>query len=103
MRLGSGVGDVGRLVGDCVIFFFLGDFWLPLRKVVYRIAGFKPSEKCHLSCFWGWDEFRGVPEPQQGRVRLSGVVGASFSERNRASLTEQPKLMKFPYGNDPYF
>jgi len=53
--------------------------------------------------FLGWDEFRGVSEPQQGRVRLSGVVGASFFERNRASLAEQPKLMKFPYGNDPYF
>ena len=52
MRLGGGVGYVGRLVGNCAIFFFLGVFWLPLRKVVYRIADFIPSEKCHLSCFW---------------------------------------------------
>jgi len=43
VRLGGEIGYVGRLVGIYAIFFFLGDFWLPLRKVVYRIAGFKPS------------------------------------------------------------
>ena len=40
VRLGGGIGYVGRLVGNCAIFFFLGVFWLPLRKVVYRIAHF---------------------------------------------------------------
>ncbi len=43
MRLGGGIGYVDRLVGNCAIFFFLGIFWLPLWKVVYRIAEFMPS------------------------------------------------------------
>jgi hypothetical protein len=43
VRLGGGIGDVDRLVGDCTIFFFLGVFWLPLEKVVYRIANFIQS------------------------------------------------------------
>jgi hypothetical protein len=43
MRLGGGIGYVDRLVGNCAIFFFLGVFWLPLWKVVYRIAEFMPS------------------------------------------------------------
>ena len=41
--LGGGIGYVDRLVGIWSIFFFLGDFWLTLRKVVYRIAELMPS------------------------------------------------------------
>jgi len=52
MRLGGGVGYVGRLVGNCAIFFFLGDFSLPLRKVVYRIVNFIQSVQCRLLCFF---------------------------------------------------
>jgi hypothetical protein len=40
VRLGNAIGDVNRLVGNDAIFFFLGEFWLPLRKIVYRIANF---------------------------------------------------------------
>jgi len=40
VRLGGETGDAGRRVLNCAIFFFLGKFWLPLRKVVYRIAEF---------------------------------------------------------------
>jgi hypothetical protein len=43
VRLGGGIGYVDRLVGNYAIFFFLGVFWLPLRKVVYRIANFMSS------------------------------------------------------------
>jgi hypothetical protein len=43
MCLGGGIGDVDSLVGNYAIFFFFGGFWLPLRKVVYRIANFIQS------------------------------------------------------------
>ncbi len=65
MRLGGGIGYVGRLVGNCAIFFFLGDFWLPLRKIVYRIADFNPSEQCNLSCFVGRNQIQGESEPKR--------------------------------------
>ena len=64
VRLGGGIGYVGRQVGDYAIFFFLGDFWLPLRKVVYMIAKFIQLVQCNLSCFGGINRFRGVSEPE---------------------------------------
>ena len=42
MRLGDWIGYVDRFMGNCAVFFVLRVFWLPPRKIVYRMAEFSP-------------------------------------------------------------
>ena len=53
MRLGGAIGNVGRQVGNDAIFFLLGTFWLPLRKVAHGMAGFRLSAQCQSLCSCG--------------------------------------------------